>query len=581
MKLHTCGIGLVLFALLAESLVGGADSPSVTKDLANQTRRPIALVLLDDQWLFVANQRSGTISTIDVAGGQLIAETYVGRSLADLVATPDGRALLAVDEEANELIVFARSGKELKVSARVPVADGPVSVVAGKDSDKCFVASLWPRLVTLIDLGGERSRAGATIAVPFAPRKMALARTENKLIVADSFGGGLAVIDVVRGRVESFRSLPAHNIRGLAVMGPSLVLAHQNLDRRAATTRDNIHWGNLLTNSIRTLPLDAVCDPAVDPLLGGKVYPLGELGRGAGDPSGLAVGPDGLIAVSLGGVGELMWGRGRKVADTRLTVGQRPTAVALSSDGRRAYVADTFGDAIAVVDLEKQKTVEISLGPAPRPTSADRGEMLFYDARLSFEGWLSCHSCHTDGHTNGRLADNFSDGSFDTPKRVLSLLGTRDTGPWAWNGKALDLESQIKNSVVGTMQGEPVREEQMFALMAYLQTLKPPPPAEPATKADQEQLRRGKAVFERESCVRCHAPPDYTTSRVYDVGLADEKGLRLFNPPSLRGVGHGGPFFHDNRAADLREVFTKYRHRLQEDLTEQELSDLLGFLRSL
>jgi cytochrome c peroxidase len=65
------------------------------------------------------------------------------------------------------------------------------------------------------------------------------------------------------------------------------------------------------------------------------------------------------------------------------------------------------------------------------------------------------------------------------------------------------------------------------------------------------------------------------------VGLYDEVGNSAFNPPSLRGVGQGGPFFHDNRAATLEEVVGKIRHQLKKDLTPQEEADLLRFLRSL
>jgi cytochrome c peroxidase len=65
------------------------------------------------------------------------------------------------------------------------------------------------------------------------------------------------------------------------------------------------------------------------------------------------------------------------------------------------------------------------------------------------------------------------------------------------------------------------------------------------------------------------------------VGLKDEAGYRHFNPPSLRGVSQGGPFFHDNRAATLTEVFTKYRHQLKKKLTKRELADLLNFLWSI
>ncbi|HZU35453.1 MAG TPA: hypothetical protein VFA18_06085, partial [Gemmataceae bacterium] len=64
------------------------------------------------------------------------------------------------------------------------------------------------------------------------------------------------------------------------------------------------------------------------------------------------------------------------------------------------------------------------------------------------------------------------------------------------------------------------------------------------------------------------------------VGFADERGLRRFNPPSLRGVSQGRHFLHDNRAATLAEVFIKYRHKVGA-ISEDDLADLLRFLRSL
>jgi cytochrome c peroxidase len=76
-------------------------------------------------------------------------------------------------------------------------------------------------------------------------------------------------------------------------------------------------------------------------------------------------------------------------------------------------------------------------------------------------------------------------------------------------------------------------------------------------------------------------PPTYTSHKSYDVGLTDEVGNREFNPPSLRGVSQGGPYFHDGRAATLADIFTRYRHQLNAQLPEHELADLLQFLRSL
>ena len=79
---------------------------------------------------------------------------------------------------------------------------------------------------------------------------------------------------------------------------------------------------------------------------------------------------------------------------------------------------------------------QISLGARPELSAAERGEDLFYDARLSLQGWLSCHSCHTDGHSSGKLADTFSDTTFGTPKRILSLLGR-------WRDRALGVEWEL------------------------------------------------------------------------------------------------------------------------------------------
>ncbi len=65
------------------------------------------------------------------------------------------------------------------------------------------------------------------------------------------------------------------------------------------------------------------------------------------------------------------------------------------------------------------------------------------------------------------------------------------------------------------------------------------------------------------------------------MGFSDEAGLRKFNAPSLRGVGQGHRFLHDNRAATLEEVFAKFRHKVGPNMPDEELDDLLRFLRSL
>lgn len=191
---------------------------------------------------------------------------------------------------------------------------------------------------------------------------------------------------------------------------------------------------------------------------------------------------------------------------------------------------------------------------------------------------MSCHSCHSGGHTSGLRSDTLGDGSYGAPKRVPTLLGVGDTAPWAWNGSIAHLEDQVRQSIQKTMRGPRPTDRQIADLTAYLRTLRPPPRR---AASDGDAVRRGEAVFRARGCVRCHAPPAYTTSRTYEVVLSDEMGNKAFNPPSLRGVGHGVAFLHDGRAATLCEVFTRYRHQVPADMPGNEVADLLAFLRSL
>jgi len=544
-------------------------------------RRPAALALADaGRWLFVGN-RNGTVCVIDTAAGRVVGEIPVGRMIADLVATPDGTHLLAVDDVASELVVLRRDGAGLKVPRRLAVGPGPVGVAV--TGSRASVVALWPRRLTIIDLSAPAEpRVGSTISLPFAPR-MQLPIGDGRVVVADAFGGGLAVVDLSRGDVESARTLPGHNLRGLALTadGAAILVSHQRLNRLATSGRDDIHWGNFVTNDLRELSLATVLDPRADLLANSRLHPLGDVGHGGGDPAGVAVG-GGRVVVALAGAGEVAVG---KPGDEwrRLTVGRRPTAVAVSPDGKRAFVANTHADSVSVVDVEALRvTAEIALGPAGELSAADRGELLFHDSRLSHDGWMSCQSCHTDGHTNGRLADTLGDGTYGTPKRVPSLLGVADTGPWAWNGGVKELRDQMRQSVATTMRGAKLSDEQADDLVAYLRTLAPAPPlGRFRDGTDRTAVARGREVFDRQGCGTCHAPPTYTTPRTYDVGLADESGQRAFNPPSLRGVSQGGPYFHDGRAATLADVFVRHRHQVRGDLAATELADLLAFLESL
>jgi cytochrome c peroxidase len=407
------------------------------------------------------------------------------------------------------------------------------------------------------------------------------------VIVADAFGGRLAVIDTKRRSIDSIRSLPAHNIRGLtfAPDGQTLVVAHQVLNRLAHASFDDVHWGLLIRNHLRVLRTESLWKPGPDAALldRSRLFDLGDVGYAAGDPADVVYDARGNLLVLLAGVDEVAITASPDQGPRRVAVGRLPTAVVPSPDGLWAYIADSLDDTISVVEIATGlRPATISLGPQPEPTAADRGERLFSSAKLSHDGWMSCHSCHTDGHTNSLLSDTLGDGSYGAPKRVPSLLGVAATGPWTWTGSMTRLEDQIRKSIVTTMHGGKPTDEQVNDLAAYLGSLTPPSPdVAGITPDDAPAVARGREVFESRKCASCHIAPEYTSPERYDVGLYDEVGNREFNPPSLRGVSRRDTLLHDGRARSLEDVFQKERHPRGLALTPGEIADLVAFLRAL
>jgi cytochrome c peroxidase len=548
-------------------------------------RRPIGLALsADDRFLYVANQ-AGTLSVVDMESDRVLAEYSLGTQLSAISWVGD-KQLLVADELAHELIQVAVRGEELEVLARIPVSPYPVGMIV-EDCGTIYVTSLWSHRLTSL-ARGERGKVEVRreLDLPFAARCLIAAPDGQHLVVADAFAGRLLVIDRDRLQVEGIRKFPSHNLRGLAasVDGQKLVVAHQMLNDLAHTVRNDVHWGLLMSNDLRWLRFDAILGDGSDIYKGAHMHPLGEAGNAAADPTGVVIGSNGTVVVSLGGVHEIAVGRERDFSFYRIPVGKRPTSVVIRSDNEQAFVANQFDDSISRIDLPRRELLgHISLGASRSLTLVERGEQLFYSGRLSHDGWMSCHSCHTDGHSNGGLNDNFSDNSFGAPKRVLSLLGLSGTAPFAWNGEVEELETQIRNSVNQTMQSDrQVSDKNMTAMAAFLESLVPPPSRDQLRGTlDEAAVARGSQVFEQRGCVQCHAPPLYTTPDRYDVGLEDSEGNRLFNPPSLRGVGQRGPYFHDNRAESLESVFREHGHPVEGELTESEFPDLLAFLRSL
>lgn len=138
-----------------------------------------------------------------------------------------------------------------------------------------------------------------------------------------------------------------------------------------------------------------------------------------------------------------------------------------------------------------------------------------------------------------------------------------------------------------TSQIELVRPK-LPALRAYEESLtKPSPPP----VADTAAVARGQALFVGMArCSTCHALPVFTDANVRlhsptaagtDPGYALRSATKMYRTTPLRGLVFHAPYFHDGSAATLADVVNHYDTLFHLDLTAQEKSDLVQYLRTL
>lgn len=546
-------------------------------------RDPVAVVRLGNSGrCVVAQRRSRTLAIVDLDAGSVAEFRFPGEPV-DLVTDGESDTIWVADHAGRRVLEIGVDDRGPTFRRAIPVNSPPDRLAMAPAGHRLAVASLWHHAVSLVDLAADPPEV-TRLELSFPPGEMLWFRSD-RLLIADAFGGRMAVAALSPSgecRVMAQWELAAHNLRGLSLSddGETVLLAHQTLHKEAPTTRESIESGRLIGNLVRTIPVAALLKVPFDPEQG-TVTRLGNAEVGAADPAATCRLPSGRFLTLLAGSGELCLHDAQGTEFGRLPVGEGPVDWVSLPERNEIIVLNRFSQSLAVFDIASEKLVRtLPLGTLPPLSPADRGERLFFDSRLSHHGWLSCHSCHPRGHSSGDLADTLADDSYGTPKRVLSLLGTRDNNPWGWNGAFRELHTQVAQSVSSSMQGPPLLPPQVNDMVAYLHTLDAPPEISgDSTLAQREQ---GRQVFERQRCSRCHVPPlTYTSDGLFDVGLRDEKGLSKFNPPSLRGVRHMRRLFHDGRAESLRDVLVEEAHQLDESLPPEELEALMAFLRSL
>jgi cytochrome c peroxidase len=104
---------------------------------------------------------------------------------------------------------------------------------------------------------------------------------------------------------------------------------------------------------------------------------------------------------------------------------------------------------------------------------------------------------------------------------------------------------------------------------------------------------RGQAVFEgKAQCATCHVPPLFSEPG-HGLHTAEELGIDDFQSSRSPTLGYrtaplaglwthmDGGFYHDGRFATLEEVIAHYTELFGLELSEDEITDLIEYLKSI
>lgn len=262
------------------------------------------------------------------------------------------------------------------------------------------------------------------------------------------------------------------------------------------------------------------------------------------------------------------------------------------------------------------------------------GRALFVDPDLSADGTVPCSSCHRPEHGGAEpLAVSEGIGGARGRRNAPSVFNASLKFAQFWDGRVETLDAQAlgplyaademgldAETLVARLSGsatypaafarafpndpDPIRPDNVAAaIAAYERRLAWPGRVDRFLQGDESALssqeRAGYDYFAG-NCAFCHDGPGVGGQRIEKLGdqvpwpedraadrgraeVTNEPGDDLrFVVPSLRHVGQTAPYFHDGSVETLEEaVRLMAKHQLDETLTEQQVTDLVAFLRAI
>jgi YVTN family beta-propeller protein len=626
-------LGARIAAILAAALIGIAAQPAARQAAAIRERylSPIEMTFSSDgRLLYVVCEGSDEVRVVDVQSGKVENSIPVGHVPRGIAISPDGRQLYITNAWSDSVSVIDTTS--LKVVETLPTGFEPAGVVADRSGTALYVANRLSGDVSVIDLrtGQEAKRLLAGRGASY----LAISPDGKQVYCTHIYpnpgahrtppNSEITVIDAARQIVVERK--PLHNVAGVfhvAVSADGRLGVVAQLRPKNLIPLAHVEHGWVFGDSLTLFGQD-VGEPVQ--------IPLDELDRYYALPWGVAIAPDkskiflttaGAESVTVIDVSRLLKtvrtrrdpaGKSARATSfvndlsasadyvlARIPVGHNPRGVALSPDGKRLYVANRLDDNIAVIDTTSAQIVSTMDLGGPRTADAlRRGERLFYTADFAFQGGFGCSNCHLDATIDGLQWDLEPDGFGEDIVDNRSLEDLAGTEPFKWNGGNADMPTECgPRTEKFFYRSQSFTPQELTDLVTFVYSLPYRPNryrlANGQLTAAQE---RGKAIFERtktkngmaipegSQCSYCHNGPKYTNQRQIDVGtgkLTDRSPV--IDVPQLPNVAYSAPYLHDGSARSLEEIWTVFNpkdtHGVTNDLTKDELNDLVEYLKTL
>ncbi len=613
-------IGVFAVALLA---IAAQNAPKQSANLPKERYlSPIEMVFASDgRNLFVVCQDSDEVRVVDTQSGRVTRKIGVGHVPRGIALAPDGKRLYVTNAWSDSVSVIDAATYEVLQS--LPAGSEPAGVITDREGAALYVANRLSSDVSVIDLktGQEVKRLAAGQGASYlslSPDGKEIYCTHvypNRGPVRTAPESEITVIDTSSQRVVERKAL--HNVAGVfhtalsadGRLGVAAQLRPKNLIPLA-----HVEHGWAFGDSLTLFGSD----------VGGVIQvPIDELDRYYALPWAVAITPDkskifvttagsqSVTVIDLPSLLKTVHGRSKNFVNdlsasaeyvsSRVPVGNNPRGLLLSNDGKRLYVANRLDDTISVIDTNAEKVIStIDLDGPKNADALRRGERLFYTANFAFQGQFGCSNCHIDSTVDGLEWDLEPDGFGKDVVDNRLLENLAGTEPFKWNGGNPDMPTECgPRTEKFFFRSQSFNQQQLTDLVTYVYSLPYRPnryrlangelsPAQERGKAifDRTRTKAGKPIAAENQCGYCHSGPKYTNQQQIDVGTGKPTDRSpVVDVPQLSNVAYSAPYLHDGSARSMEEIWTVFNpkdtHGVTNDLTKDELNDLIEYLKTL